>query len=100
MRSVIDHLWPKGPKQDSYFGLVRQLFGARSRIDAMKRSACIEGARMALARVKAYWTDMEATIIATQNPAGSQDPAEHYLEQVTEGARLIEAQCSKNVMFE
>ena len=55
---------------------------------------------MALARVNAYWTDMEATIIATQNPAGSQDPAEHYFEQVTEGGRLVEAQCSKNVMFE
>jgi len=100
MRSVIDHLWPKGPKPDSYFGLVQQFLGAVSRIDAMKRSASIEGARMALARVKAYWTDMEATIIATQNPAGSQDPTEHYLEQAIEGARLIEAQCSKNVMFE
>ena len=55
---------------------------------------------MALARVKTYWTDMEATIIATKNPAGSQDPAEHYLEKVIEGARLIEAQCSKNIMFE
>ena len=100
MRSVIDHLWPKGPKPDSYFGLVQQFLGAIPQIDAMRRSACIEGAQMALARVKAYWTDMEATIIATQNPAGGQDPAEHYLEQLTEGARLIEAQCSKNVMFE
>ena len=59
-----------------------------------------EGARMALPRVKAYWADMEATIIVTQDPAGSQYPAEHYLVQVTEGARLIEVQCSKNVMFE
>ena len=55
---------------------------------------------MALARVKTYWADMEATIIATRNPAGSQDPAEHYFEQVTGGARLIEAQCSKSVMIE
>ena len=55
---------------------------------------------MALARVKAYGTDMEATIVATQNPAGGQDPAKHYLAQVTEGARLIEAQCSKNALFE
>ena len=54
---------------------------------------------MALAHVKAYWTDMEATIIVTQNPVGDQEPAKHYLEQVAEGARLIEAQCSKNVMF-
>ena len=28
MRSVIDHLWPKGPKPDSYFGLVQQFLGA------------------------------------------------------------------------
>ena len=61
----------------------------------MKRSACI-----ALARVKTYWADMEATNISTQSPAGSQDPAEHYFEQVIEGARIIEAQCSKNVLFE
>ena len=100
MRSVIDHLWPKGPKSDSYFGLVQQFLGAVTRIDAMRRSACIEGARMALAHVKSYWTDMEATIIATQDPAGGQYPAEHYLAPVTEGARLIEAQCSKNFLFE
>ena len=55
---------------------------------------------MALAHVKTYWADMEATGIATQSPAGSQDPAEHYFEQVLEGARLIEAQCSKSVMVE
>ena len=66
----------------------------------MKRSACIEGARMALARVKTYWADMEATNIATRGPARSQDPAKHYFEQVIEGARSIEARCSKNVMFE
>ena len=99
MQSVIDHLWPKGPKPDNYFGLVQQFLGSVSRNDAMRRSACIDGARMALARVKAYWTDMEATIIATQDPAGSQYPAEHYLAQVTEGARLIEAQCVKNILF-
>ncbi|KAF7007950.1 hypothetical protein CFC21_022831 [Triticum aestivum] len=100
MRSVIDHLWPKRPKPDSYFGLVQQFLGVVPQIDAMRRSTCIEGARMALARVKSYWTDMEATIVATQNPAGGQYPAEHYLDQVTEGARLIGAQCSKNILFE
>ena len=99
MRSIIDHLWPKGPKPDSYFGLVQRLFGARAQMDAMKRSACIEGARMAFARVKTYWADMEATVIANPSPTGSQDPTEHYFEQVIEGARLIESQCSKSVMF-
>ena len=100
MRSVIDHLWPNGPKPDSYFGLVQQFLGAVTRINAMRRSACIEGARIALPHLKFYWTDMEATIIATQDPAGGQYPAEHYLAQVIEGARLIEAQCSKDFLFE
>ena len=34
MRSVIDHLWPKGPQLDSYFGLVQQFLGVVPRIDA------------------------------------------------------------------
>ena len=46
---------------------------------------------MAFACVKTYWADMEATRIATRGPAGSQDPAEHYFEQVIEGARRIES---------
>ena len=100
MRSVRDHLWPKGPKPDNYFGLVQQFLGAVSRIDAMRRSVCIQGARMALARIKAYWTDMEATIIANQDAAGGRYPAEQYLAQLTEGARLIEAQWSRNVLLE
>ena len=100
MRSVVDHLWPEGPRPNSYFGLVQRFVGAVSHIDAVKRSTCIEGARMALARVKTYWANMEATSIATQGPAGSQDPAEHYFEKVIEGARRIEAQCLKNVVFE
>ena len=54
MWSVIDQLWPKGPKSDSYFGLVQQFLAAVSWIDVMRRSACIEGSRLALARVKAY----------------------------------------------
>ena len=68
-------------------------------IDVMKRSACIEGARMALARVKTYWAEMEATAIATQSSAVGRVSAEHYFEEVLEGARSIEAQCSKNIMF-
>ena len=99
MRSVVDHLWPEGPKPNSYFGLVQQFLGAVPHIDAMKRSACIEGARMALSRVKTYWAEMEATAIATQSSAVGQISAEHYFEKVLEGARVIEAQCSKSIMF-
>ena len=85
MRFVVDHLWPEGPRPNSYFGLAQQLLGV------VKRSACIDGARMALARVKAYWAEMEATAIATRGPAVGHVSAEHYFEEVLEGARLIEA---------
>src|SRR3954471_22490904 len=99
MGSVVDHLWPRGPRPNSYFGLVQQFLGVVPRIDAMKRSACIEGARMALARVKTYWAEMEATAITTQSAAAGRVSAEHYFEEVLEGARSIKAQCSKNIMF-
>ena len=99
MRSVVDHLWPEGPRPNSYFGLVQRLLGAVPHIEAMKRPACIEGAWMALAHVKTYWEEMEATTIATQSSAVSRVPAEHYFEEVLEGTRLIEAQCSKSIMF-
>ena len=97
-RSVVDHLWPEGPRPNSYFSLVQQFLGVVPHIDAMKRSACIEGARMAFARVKIYWAVMEATTIAHRVRPWSKWPPSTTLKKF-EGARSIEAQCSKNVMF-
>ena len=93
------HVWPERPKATSYFGLVQQFLGAVPHIKEMKRSACIEGARMALARVKPHWTEMDATAIAAQGSDESRLPAEHYFGEVMRGARVIELQCSKNVTF-
>lgn len=84
----------------NYFGLVQRFLHVVPHIDAVKRSACIEGARMALAHVKTYWAGVEATAIATRRPTGGQDSPEHYFEEVLEGARLIQAQCLKRTMFE
>ena len=69
MRSVVDQLWPERPKPNNYFSLVHQLLDVVPRINAMKRSACIEGARMAFARVKAYWAEMDATNVAARDSA-------------------------------
>ena len=38
MRSVVDHLWPEGPRPNSYFGLVQRFLGDVPHIDAMERS--------------------------------------------------------------
>ena len=55
---------------------------------------------MAFARVKAYWAEMDAINVAARDAAIGQKAAEHYFEEVLEGAHLIETHCSKNIMFE
>ena len=57
MKDVVVRPWPTKPIPNSYFGLVQRLVDAVPRIDAVKRSTCIEG------------------------------------------SHLIEAQCSKSIMF-
>ena len=68
-------------------------------VDVVKRSACIEGAQMALAGVKTYWADMRPSVVASRDSDESRVPAKHYFEEVLHGARLIELQCSKDVVF-
>ena len=101
MKNVIIRLWPSEPIPSSYFGLVRQLVDAVPHIDAVKRSACIEGARMAFARVKTFWGKMKAIDVASKSPPKGKDhnEAEHYFKDAMEAACLIEGQCSKNIMF-
>ena len=85
---------------EELFWLGAAVLGSVPHADAMKRSACIEGAQMALARVKTYWADMKASVVASRDSYESRVPAKHYFEEVLQGARLIEAQCSKDVVFE
>ena len=68
----------------------------------MKRSACIEGAWVAFARVKMHWAKMKATNVAASGPPEGKDhrKPERYFEDVLAGARIVEGQCSKDVMFE
>ena len=102
MKDVIVRLWPTEPIPNSYFGLVHRLVDEVPRIDAVKCSTCIEGARMAFAHVKTYWPKMKATDVAARSPPKGKDhhAPEHYFEDVLEGARLIEGQCSKDMIFE
>src|SRR4051812_29437125 len=90
MKYVMGHLWPGRSEPKSYFSLVQQFLDVVPRVNAMKRSACIEGTRMALARVKTYWPDMETTIVASQDSDKSRVPSEHYFQEVLEGTRVIE----------
>ena len=102
MKDIIVRLWPAGPILSSYFGLVKRLGNALPRIEAVKRSACIEAARMAFARVKMHWAKMKAVSMAVEGPPGDKvhRKPERYFADVLEGARLIEGQCAKDIMFE
>ena len=97
MKDLIVQLWPAEPMPSSYFGLVKRLVNPHPRIDAIKNLACIEGARMAFASVKMQWAKMKATEVAIAGPPEGKDhrKLERYFEDVLEGARIVEGQCSK-----
>jgi len=60
MKALIVQLWPAEPIPSCYFDLVKHLVHARPRLEAVKRSVCIEGSRMDFARVKMQWARMKA----------------------------------------
>ena len=80
MKDLIIRLWPAEAMPSSYFGLVRRMVNACPRLDNVKRSACIEGARMAFARVKMYCVKMKAIDVAANSPPEGKDHCtpEHY----------------------
>ena len=101
MKDLIVWLWPAEPIPRSYFGLARQLVDALPRVEAVKRSACIEGARMAFAHGKMHRAKMKAAILADEGPPEGKDDRKpkRYFEDVLEGAHLLEGGCSKDIMF-
>ena len=61
-----------------------------------------KGAQRAFAHVKVHLAKMKAAIVVVECPPEDKDhrTPEHYLNDVLEGAHLIEGQCSKDIMFE
>ena len=102
MKGLIVRLWPGEAMPGSYFGLVRRLVDACPRLEVIKRSICIEGARRALARAKVHWGKMDAEkLVKDGPPLGKEHRApEAYYEGILRGARLIADECSKDVIFE
>ena len=68
MKDLIIRLWPTEPFPSSYFGLMKRVVSACPRLDVIKRSVCIEGARMAFARAKVHWRKMDAENLMTEGP--------------------------------
>ena len=101
MKGLIFRLWPGQAMPGSYFGLVRRLLDACPWVEVIKRSACIEGARRALARAKVHWGKLDAEKLVKDGPPPGKEHRvpEAYYEGVLKGARLIADECSKDVIF-
>ena len=102
MKGFIVRLWPGEALLGSYFGLVRRLVDACPRLEVIKRSICIEGARRALARAKVHWAKMDAEkLVKEQPPKGKEHRhPEKYYDSVLKGSRLVAEECAKDVIFE
>ena len=75
--------------------------GACPRLEVIKCSVCIEGARRALARAKVHWGKMDAEKLVKDGPPQGKEHRhpEMYYEGVLKGARLVADECSKDVIF-
>ena len=102
MKGLIVRLWPGEAMPGSYFGLVRRLVDACPWVEVIKHSACIEGARRALARAKVHWGKMDAQKLVTDPPPEGKEhrTPEMYYKSVLKDARTIAGECSKDVIFE
>ena len=101
MKDLIIRLWPAETILSSYFGLVMRLVSACPRLEVIKRSVCIEGARMAFARAKVHWGKMDAEKLMNEGPPEGKEHRKPklYYEGVLKGARLAVEQCTKDIIF-
>ena len=101
MKDLIIRLWPAEPIPSSYFGLVKRLVSACPRLDVIKRSVYIEGARMAFARAKVHLGKMDAENLMTEGPPKGKElrKPELYYDSVLKGSCLVAEQCSKDIIF-
>ena len=101
MKDLIIRLWPAEAIPNSYFGLAKWVVEACPRLDIVKRTVCIEGARMAFSRCKMWWAKMDAVELARGPPEGKVHRApERYFADVLKGSRIFAAQCGEDIIFE
>ena len=101
MKDLVVRLWPAEPIPSSYFGLVKRIVGSCPRLEVIKRSVCIEGARMAFARAKVHWGKLDAEKLMTEGPPEGKEhrKPELYYDGVLKGAHLVAEQCTKDTIF-
>ena len=102
MKGLIGRLWPGEVLPESYFRLVRRLVDACPRLEVIKRSICIEGARQAFARTKVHWGKLAAEKLVKDGPPEGKAHRypEKYYDGVMKGARLVADECTKDTILE
>ena len=102
LKGFIVWLWPREALPGSYFGLVRRLVEAFPRLEVIKRSICIEGARRALAHAKVHCGKLDGEKLVRDGlpPGKEHRKPENYYKDVLAGARLVADECAKDVIFE
>ena len=102
MRDLIVRMWPGEPLPASYFSLIKRMVTACPRLEVIKRSVCIEGARRAFARAKMHWAKMDAEKLVKDGPPEGKAHRypEKYYDSIMKGARLVADECTMDVIFE
>ena len=102
MKGLLVRMWPGEALPGSYFGLVRRLVEDYPRLEVIKRSVCIEGARRAFAHSKVHWGRLDAEKLMKDGPPAGKEhrKPEMYYKTVLKGARKIVDECPRDVIIE
>ena len=102
MKDFIVQMWPGEPLPASYFVLIKRMVNAYPRLEVIKRSICIEGARRAFARAKVHWGKLDAEKLVKDGPPEGKVHRcpKNYYDGLMKGARLVADECTKDMIFE
>ena len=102
MKDLIVRIWPGELLPTSYFGLIKRMVDSCLRLEVIKRSVYIEGARRALSRAKVHWGKLDAEKLVKDGPpeGKAQCCPEKYYDGVMKGARLVADECTKDTILE
>ena len=102
MKDFIVRTWPGEPLPTRYFSLIRRMVNACPRLEVIRRSVCIEGARRAFARAKVHWGKLDAEKLVKGGPPKGKvhRHPELYNDGVMKSACLIADECTKDTIFE
>ena len=102
MKDFIVRMWPGEPLPASYFSLIKRMVNACPRLEVIKQTVCIEGARRAFARAKVHWGKLDAEKLVKDGPPDGKAHRypEKYYDGVMKGARLVADECTKDTILE